>query len=139
MALVEETEGGEDLYQPLFRELDPEVAGLEPKRLLDGEEGIEVDLLRDEADGAAGDPVVALHVVAQDLHDAGGLLRCAGDEADEGGLPRAIRSEQGEYFAAPDVERDAVQGGERAVAFCRASQADGGKVLVGHGRPEDAT
>ena len=138
-ALVEEAKGGEDLDQPLLGKLDPEVACLEAERLLDREEGVEVDLLRYQADRAAGEAVVALDVVAEHFHGACGLLGGAGDQADERRLAGAVRSEEGEYFAAPDVERDAVQGGERAVAFGRAPQADGGKFLVGHGRREDAT
>ena len=41
----------------------------------------------------------------------------AGDERHRGGLAGAVRPEQAEELAAREVERDAVEGGERAVAL----------------------
>ena len=81
------------------REPDAEVARLDPQRLLDREERVEVELLRDEPDGAAREPVVAHHVLPEHAHLARGRAQEPGDDGDEGRLPGAVRAEEREDLA----------------------------------------
>ena len=69
VALLGQREGLEQLLGALtaFALRHPEVAGVVVERLLDGQEPVEVDLLRREADRLAGLPVVGDRVVAEDL------------------------------------------------------------------------
>src|SRR5207248_935318 len=100
-----------------------EIAGLEPERLLDGEEGVEVDLLRDQADGAAGELIVAHDVAAEHLHGAFAGERGSRHQADQRRLPGPVGAEEREDLAAMDVEVDVIESGEGAVALGRAPQA----------------
>ena len=72
-------------------------------------------VLEDDADVA----LVGRQVVdggAVDPHAAGGLADEAGDDAQQGGLAAAGRTEQGHDLARLDGERHAVDGDGRAVA-----------------------
>src|SRR6266481_1728466 len=123
VALVAQAEVAQDLVDARLAQADPEVAGLEAQRLLDGEERVEVDLLGDQAHGPARHPIIADHVVAEHLHRARRGQRGSRHQADEGGLARSIGAEEGEDLAALDVEIDPVERGERAVTFACAAQA----------------
>ena len=112
--------------------MDAEVARLEDQGLLDGEERVEVDLLRHQAHRAPGDPVVAHGVVAEYLDLAGGRAGDAGDQADERRLARSVGAQKTEDLAATDVERDVVEGGEIAVSLGRIAQAHGRRAVLGH-------
>ena len=87
----------------------PEVAGVVVERLLDGQEPVEVELLRGQPDRLAGLAVVVDRVVAEDLDRARGRLREPGRAVDQGRLAGAVRAEQAEELARLDLERDAAQ------------------------------
>src|SRR5579871_5768883 len=56
-------------------------------------------------------------VESADRGGAGGWQKQSAEHADGGGFSGAVRSEEAEDFAAPDVERDVVDGEEVAEAF----------------------
>jgi hypothetical protein len=80
------------------------------KRLAHGEERIEDELLRDDADLPSRRRVVAVDVVAEDGDAARGRPRQAGEDADQRRLAGAVRAEQAEELALLDVEADVVEG-----------------------------
>ena len=86
LPLVEEAERAQQLDDALLTQRDAEIAGLEAQGLFDREKGIEVDLLRDEADDAPGLPVIRRHIAATDQHFAGGPADQSGHDANEGRL-----------------------------------------------------
>ena len=87
----------------------PEVAGVVVERLLDGQEPVEVQLLRRQPDGLAGLAVVADRVVAEDPDRPRRRLREPGRAVDQRRLAGAVRAQQPEELARLDVEGDAVQ------------------------------
>ena len=87
----------------------PEVAGVVVERLLDGQEPVEVQLLRRQADRQARLLVVVDRVVAEDPDRARGRLREPGRAVDQRRLAGAVRAEQAEELARLDLERDAAQ------------------------------
>ena len=123
VALVAQPEISQDRVDAGAIQPYAEIAGLEPERLFDGEEGIEVDLLRDQTDGAAGEAIVAHDVAAEHLHGAFAGERGSRHQADQGRLSGPIGAEQREDLAAVDVEVDVIESGEGAVALGRAAQA----------------
>ncbi len=72
-------------------------------------EHVEIDLLRHDADAGLRHLELAIHVVAEDLDDAAGLVDQRGDDADDGGLAGAVRTEQREKIALRDLEIDAFE------------------------------
>ena len=72
------------------------------ERLLDGQEPVEVELLRRQADGLTRLAVVVDRVVAEDLDRARGRLRQAGRAVDQGRLAGAVGAEQAEELARLD-------------------------------------
>ncbi len=124
VALLPEAQVAQELLDARLVEPHAEVAGLELERLLDGEEGIEVDLLRHQPHRSAREAVVAHHVVAEHFHRALAGERRAGHQADERGLACAVRAQEREDLAAVDVEVEVIEGGESAVALGRAAQAN---------------
>ena len=74
----------------------PEVAGVVVERLLDGQEPVEVQLLRRQPDRLARLAVVVDRVVAEDPDRARGRLREPGRAVDQRRLARAVRPEQPE-------------------------------------------
>ena len=87
-----------------------EVARLELERLPHREEGIEDELLRHDAERPARLAIVGHDVVPHDTRGAARRKGKAGDDADKGGLPRAVRPEEPEELAFRDFE---VHAGER--------------------------
>ena len=85
--------------------------------LVGGEIGVERDVLRDEAEGEAGDGAGSGERGAVEGERAGVGRAESGDKGHRGGLARAVWAEEAEEFAAGEVEGEAVEGGERAVAF----------------------
>ena len=67
-------------------------------------------LLRHQADLRAGRAVVTDDVVASHQHPAFARIDDAADDADQGGLARAVGAEQGEDLALANVQVDALQG-----------------------------
>ena len=86
-----------------------EVAGVVVERLLDGEEPVEVELLRRQPDRLPRLAVVADRVVAEDLDRAAGRLRQPGRAVDQRRLAGPVGAEQAEELARLDLERDAAQ------------------------------
>ena len=86
-----------------------EQAAREADRRPDRLERVGVQLLRDEADLAAGEAIVALDVAALDGDRPRGRRDDPADDRDEGGLAGAVRPQKREYLAAPDVEVDALE------------------------------
>ena len=86
-----------------------EVAGVEVERLLGGQEPVEVDLLRSQADRLARLAVVADRIVAEDLDRPRGGLGQAGRAVDQGRLAGAVWAEQTEELARLDLDRDPAQ------------------------------
>ena len=87
----------------------PEVAGVVVERLLDGQEPVEVQLLRRQPDGLAGLAVVADRVVAEHPDRPGRRLREPGRAVDQRRLAGPVRAQQPEELPGFDVEGDAVQ------------------------------
>ena len=87
----------------------PEVAGVVVERLLDGQEPVEVRLLRRQPDRLARVGVVLDRVVAEDLDLARGRLREPGRAVDQRRLAGAVGAQQAEELARLDLERDSAQ------------------------------
>ena len=85
----------------------PEVAGVVVERLLDGQEPVEVELLRRQPDGLASLAVVADRVVAEDPDRPRRRLREPGRAVDQRRLAGAVRAQQPEELPVLDVEGDA--------------------------------
>ena len=83
---------------------DPEVAPVDPQVLGDGEVGIEVVHLRDDADADARLARRLRHGLAAERDRAAVGVDEAEAAAQRRGLARAVRPEQREALAAPDVE-----------------------------------
>ncbi len=112
--LVGQPQAGEQLVDPVVVAADAEVTRLDAQRLAHVEEGVEHQFLGHHAQLAARGLVVGLHVVAVHRDAALGGARQAGQDADERGLARPVRSEQAEKFTRFDVETDRTQGVEVA-------------------------
>jgi hypothetical protein len=82
---------------------------VELERLLHGQEEVDVEVLRREADRAARRLVVVDRVVAEDGDLAAGRLREPGRAVDQRGLAGAVGPEQAEELTRLDVERDALE------------------------------
>jgi hypothetical protein len=137
IGLVGEAHRVEDLGRAALGPGHAVEAGLELQRLAGREEGVEVQLLRDDADGAAGAARVAVDVDAEDPCRARGLHHEAGQDVDEGGLARAVGAQEAEDGAAGHLEVDAVQRhlGRLALAagvgLAQALELDGERWQVG--------
>src|ERR1700685_4044790 len=84
-------------------------------------EGVGMQLLRHQADLAAGGAVVAHHVVPVRRYPARARCHDAADDVDQGRLAGAIRAEQREYLAALDRQVDVPESVESAlVGFAQA-------------------
>jgi hypothetical protein len=129
--LPDEVERRQDLEEPLLAEPHAEVAGLDAQRLLDGEERVEVDLLRYYPERTPGEAVVGHHVPPEHPHLALACSQQAGDDRDERGLPGAVGAEQREDLALFDVEVDAGEGLEGLEALLHTADGDD---RVRHGR-----
>ena len=86
-----------------------EVAGVVVERLLDGEEPVEVQLLRRQPDRLPRRPVVADRVVAEDPDRPRGRLRQPGRAVDQRRLAGPVGPQQPEELPRRDIERDAAQ------------------------------
>jgi hypothetical protein len=82
---------------------------VEVERLLHGQEEVDVEVLRREADRAARRLVVVDRVVAEDRDLAAGRLREPGRAVDQRRLAGAVGPEQAEELTRLDVERDALE------------------------------
>src|SRR6185503_5975722 len=69
-------------------------------------------------------------VLAEDRHPPAVRPERADDRLDGGGLASAVRTEEPEALTRADLERDAVQRGNRAVGMVEILDLDGGR---GHG------
>jgi hypothetical protein len=94
--------------------LSAEVAALDAQRLAHAEERVEHQLLRHDAQAAAGGRVVGHHVVAEHGHGAAARAGQASEDADQRGLARAVGAEQAEELAGLDVEAHIVEGADFA-------------------------
>jgi hypothetical protein len=83
--------------------------GLDVEHLDRGEERVEHDFLRHDADGRLGVAAVGVDVVAPDLDRARGLEHEARQRVDQGRLARAIGAEQAEDLPARHVEAHPLQ------------------------------
>ena len=84
-------------------------------------------MLGHEAEGKAGDGAGGVEGLAVEGERAGIGGAEAGDEGHGGGLASAVGSEEAKEFAARDVEGDAVEGGEGAVAFGDGGEGEHGR------------
>ena len=75
---------------------------MEAAILLAGQGAVERRLLEDDADAAADLRLVVGQVGASDLHAPRGRGKGGGQDADRGGLPRTVWSEEGEEGALLD-------------------------------------
>ena len=114
VGLVGQAQVFEQLVNPGVVVLHTEIAGLEAQRLAHVEEGVEHQLLRHDAQLAAGIRVVGLHIAALHQHTATGGAGQARQNADEGGFAGAIGPEEPKKFALFNVQADLVQRLERA-------------------------
>ena len=83
--------------------------GLQVEQLARREEGIDVELLRHDADGARDSRGSLVEIEAPDLDLARGLDDQLGQDVDQGGLAGAVGAEQAEQPAARDRQIDALQ------------------------------
>src|SRR3989344_420491 len=81
-----------------------EVPGLKFEHLLDGKEGVLVDLLRHEADVRPGKAIILFDVPAKHPHLPRRFFRKPGDDADERRLSRAVWPKQPEDLAFVNIE-----------------------------------
>src|SRR5437868_5097396 len=79
------------------------------ERLTRGEERIEDDLLRNDADRALRIARMLVDVEAPDIHRAASLHDQSGKDVDQRRFARAVGPEQAEDLAARHVEADVVQ------------------------------
>ncbi len=84
--------------------------GLGVEQLARGEEGVEVQLLRHDADRGADAARVAVELDVPDPDAAGGLVDQPGHDVDQGRLAGAVGAEQAEQLAAVHGQADAVEG-----------------------------
>ncbi|MDT4876086.1 hypothetical protein FQZ97_1115020 [compost metagenome] len=91
-----------------------------------------MQFLRHQADGGACGAVVAHRVVAVGHHRAFGGVDHAADDADQRGLAGAVGAEQGQDFAAADVQVDPLEGLEAAgVGLADAANGHDGRRVGG--------
>ena len=102
-----------------------------------GEIVIEADRVRQIADAALDRERLARRIEAEHAHFAAGDVGQAEHHQDGRRLARAVRAEETENLAAPDGERDVVDGDRRAVVFGEACGLDDG--VLAHRRPNLAT
>src|SRR4028118_1242778 len=109
--LLDEAEPLEQLRGLVFGLLlrDAVVAGVEDEDLLDGQELVEVYLLRRDAYHAPRLPELREGILPVDLDGAGVRPRQADDAVDERGLARPVGTPQPEERPAADLERDPVE------------------------------
>src|SRR5262249_2490184 len=98
--------------------------------LLDRELAVDARMLEDDADVPPDRLGLGLHVVAEDVRPSGRGGQERREDAEERALAAAVRPEQREQLAPPDVEADA--GGRVAVAVgpTRALDDDRGRHRV---------
>ena len=96
-----------------------------------GEARIQGDLLRHPADVAA-DVAVAIGVGAADPDGASLRRQAAGDEAHQRGLAGAVRSEQGQGLAGPDLAIDGLDDTAPAIGERDRPELDQGLVVLAH-------
>jgi hypothetical protein len=96
IGLVFEVHRAEQLRRPPLRLGDPVEAGLDLQRLLRGEEGIEEDFLRHDADRALRVARMRVDVEAPDRAAAPRFGDEAGEDVDQGRLAGAVGPEQPE-------------------------------------------
>jgi hypothetical protein len=125
-----EGEGVEEEGDLRTRVAHAEVAGVDTQGLLDGEEGVEGDLLRYDAEESSRLAVLGHRVMPQDAYRAGGLVDHPGHDVDQRRLAGAVGSEQGVEAALRDREVHVVQGRGRAVLLAQGADLDG---WLGHG------
>ena len=109
--LVPQRQVLEQLFEVGRVRLFAEQAATELQRGPNGFKHVVDQLLRHQADLRAGGAVILDDVIAADLHRAAAGVDDAADDADQGGLARAVGAEQGEDFTRLDVQIDAAQGG----------------------------
>ena len=109
IALVGEAHRLEQLLAAAVRLGDAVEPALVLEHLERGEEGIEEDLLRNDADRALGVAVIAVDVEPPDRRAAGGLGDQPRQNVDQRRLSRAVRAEQAEDLPFGHVEADPVE------------------------------
>jgi hypothetical protein len=97
-----------------------------------GERRVQHALMRDEADARSGQRIPA-DVHAPHPRGAAGRLQQAGDQAQDGGLPRAIGSEQSQALARAERKIHPAHGGAPAEALCETQRLNRGSALD-HGK-----
>ncbi len=104
-------EDGEQLVGPLLglALAHPEVAAVVDEHVARAQEAVEVDLLRREAEQEPC-PGTGDRVVAEDEDPPRRRPNEAGDRADQGRLPRSVRTQQAKERASRDVKLERVQG-----------------------------
>ena len=107
----------EELVDPAVVRAQSEIARLDLERLAHGEERIEDDLLRHDADGAPRGAVIAAHVVAHHRKAARVGAHQPAERGNEGGLAGAVRPEEAEEFALGHGERHARERDDVAVTL----------------------
>jgi len=115
----------QQFIDPVAGVAQAEVARLDRQRLAHGEEGIEHELLRNDAEQSSRVPVIGHDVVSQNTRYAGVGARQPGEDGDERGFARAIGSQQPEEFAGPDHEIHADERLHLAEAAGDADDLDG--------------
>ena len=101
------------------------VPRLDRERLAHGEKRIEDELLRHHAEQPPRGPVLADDVVSEHARDAFVRPRKPGEHADQRRLAGAVRPEQAEEFPARDLEIDAGERLEGAIALDESPDLDG--------------
>ena len=112
------------------------VVGAEVRdHLVDGQVGVVLGGLQDDADPSLPLRPAVGGVLAEHEHFAGGAVAVALEDLDRGCLPRAVGPEQGEDLAAVDLQVDPGDRLDRAVPLVQTSHGDrvGGTVGSGHG------
>src|SRR5262245_45857762 len=100
------------------------VAGVELEALAHREPGLGVRLLQDGADSVAPPGVASRRIDAEHGHIAGGASAEALEDLDRRRLAGAVRAEEREDLAALDLEVDARDGFELAVALAQPVDGD---------------
>ena len=115
--LVGEAQRLQDFHRPalgLWHRIEP---GLDFQYLARAEERVEIDLLRHDADGAAGQPHLFVDIGAPDAGGAGAADHQPGQNIDQRRFAGAVRAQQPEDRAARYLQADPVERADAAAGL----------------------
>src|SRR3989344_770521 len=121
VAFFDELKAFEQFIRTLrgFPGWNSEIARLVNQELMDGQERIEIEFLRAQADQPARAGVFTDRIIAEGLGLAFLEIRKSGQDGDGRGFPGAVGAQERKKVAAFDLQGDVVQRLQLAVKFCQ--------------------